>query len=87
MEAEIICEENEDYLNTGRFPFHTSLHNVVGEVFTLPEELKKAFSKLFTTLGAAPLSKMGSQPSTSFRLQHLEAHAANPLSPILRAQN
>ena len=81
MEAEIVCEGNEDYLNTGRVPVHITLHNVVGEVFTLPEELKKAFSTL------SPLSKMGSQQSTSSRLQHLEAHAANPLSPTLRAQN
>lgn len=59
MEAEIVCEENEDYLNTGRFPLHISLHNAVGEVFTLPEELKKAFSKLFTTSGTGSIVKDG----------------------------
>lgn len=59
MEAEIISEENEDYLNTGRFPFHISLHNVVSEDFTLTEELNKAFSKLFTTSGTGSTVKDG----------------------------
>lgn len=68
MEAEIICEENEDYLNTGRFPFHISLHNVVSEVFTLTEELNKAFSKLFTTSGTGSIVKDGF-PTKHFTLR------------------
>lgn len=62
MEAEIIGGEDEDDLNTGGLPFHASsqnVHNVASEVFTLPEELKTAFSKSFTTSGTDSTVKDG----------------------------